>query len=365
MPATTYTLPPNTILHHTEGYLDSRPPAPPVHLVQYDNTLPVLAVSLYAGGQPYTVPENAYVNIRMTKPDGTVIYNPALGVDAARSTAYIQLTPQMTVLDGDFRPILEITANGGVAGTSVLSMHIDPNPVKEEKIQSEDEFLTVQQLAAQAAQAAASAAASAQAAANSQSAAAGSETAAGGSKDSAAGSASSAAANADQAAQDAAQAAQDAQTATEQANAAAASAQAAQEAAEQAQSFVPGNYYTKDETQQLVDTPKNLTMQLLYSYDGTEGKTLTNFDCGDANLLLVYFDTYAPNADFGTYFIVPESSNESDVATVNTNKRCLCYYKFNNHKFTQTYQGYYPEGSSTIESDNTVMIVRKIYALRR
>lgn len=239
MPASeTYTPPTTAILHHTTAYFDSRPPAAPVHIVQYDFTLPIIAAALYSGGQPYTVPADAEVNVRMGKPDGTIIYNPALGVDAARTTAYIQLTPQMTVLAGEFAPVLEVSVGGGVAGTSKIALAIDPNPVPEDKIKSTDEYKTVQQLVALAAASAAAAAESEQKAAASEAAAGSAQTGAETAQTSATGSATSAASSATQAATDAA-------TATQKAEAAAASAQAAQEAAEQAQHVAQGalGYY--------------------------------------------------------------------------------------------------------------------------
>lgn len=234
----TYTPPTTAILHHTTAYFDSRPPSAPVHIVQYDFTLPIVAVALYNGAEPYTVPDGGTVSIRMGKPDGTIVYNPALGLDAARSTAYIAVTPQMTIFAGDFEPVLEVSTDTGVAGTSKFALIISPNPVPEDKIKSTDEYKTVQQLAALAAASAAAAAESAQNAAASETAAGTAQAGAESAQTSATGSATSAASSASQAAADAA-------TATQKAAAAAASAQAAQEAAEQAQQVAQGalGYY--------------------------------------------------------------------------------------------------------------------------
>lgn len=234
----TYTPPTTAILHHTTAYFDSRPPSAPVHIVQYDFTLPIVAVALYNGAEPYTVPNGGTVSIRMGKSDGTIVYNPALGLDAARSTAYIAVTPQMTIFAGDFKPVLEVSSGRGIAATSTLSLIIDPNPVPEDKIKSADEYKTVQQLAALAAASAAAAAESAQNAAASETAAGTAQAGAESAQTGAAGSATSAASSASQAAADAA-------TASQKAAAAAASAQAAQEAAEQAQQVAQGalGYY--------------------------------------------------------------------------------------------------------------------------
>ena len=147
--ATTYTPPSTSVVHHTQVSLTDRSPASVVHVVQYDNTLPVVAVTLTANGQAYTVPSGAAVNVRMKKPDGTYVYNPALGVSENAQTAYIAVTLQMASVSGKASPIIEIVVDGNVAATGTFTMVIDENPVPESAVESTDEFLTIQQLAAQ------------------------------------------------------------------------------------------------------------------------------------------------------------------------------------------------------------------------
>lgn len=147
---------------------DSRALAAPVHLVQYDRTMPVLEVELYRKGEPYAVPAGADINLRMDKKDGHHIYSPALGLSADRTKAYIAVTPQMTTTAGTLYPIIEVMANGGVASTSPLRLQFDPNPVPEDAITSSDEYKTLEQIVADVNNAAASAQNSAAAAKNSE-----------------------------------------------------------------------------------------------------------------------------------------------------------------------------------------------------
>ena len=147
---------------------DSRALAAPVHLVQYDRTMPVLEVELYRKGEPYAVPAGADINIRMDKKDGHHIYSPALGLSADRTKAYIAVTSQMTTTAGTLYPIIEVMANGGVASTSPLRLQFDPNPVPEDAITSSDEYKTLEQIVADVNNAAASAQNSAAAAKNSE-----------------------------------------------------------------------------------------------------------------------------------------------------------------------------------------------------
>lgn len=125
---------------------DSRPDKKVVNLVQYDQTIPVLCVSLKKGGTEYKVPSDADVNIRMDKRDGYHVYNPALGVNAERTIAYFAVTPQMSTGWGDYYPIVEITVSGGIAGSAPIWLHFDRNPLPENAIISSDEYKTIQQL---------------------------------------------------------------------------------------------------------------------------------------------------------------------------------------------------------------------------
>lgn len=151
MAAANYSPPAEALIKATRADFDRRDVVQPVHLVQYDDTLPVLAVALYKGGQPWTLPTGAGVNLRMDKKDGHYVYNPALGVSSDRSTVYMAVTAQMTTGYGTFAPVVEVMAGGGVAGMAALRLDIDRNPVQDGMLESLDEYKTVQVLAAEVA----------------------------------------------------------------------------------------------------------------------------------------------------------------------------------------------------------------------
>lgn len=151
MAATNYSPPAEALIKATRADFDRRDVVQPVHLVQYDDTLPVLAVALYKGGQPWTLPTGADVNLRMDKKDGHYVYNPALGVSSDRATVYLAVTAQMTTGYGTFAPVVEVLAGGGVAGMAALRLEIDRNPVQDGMLESTDEYKTVQVLAAEVA----------------------------------------------------------------------------------------------------------------------------------------------------------------------------------------------------------------------
>ena len=123
----------------------------PINLVQFDKTIPILAVALYKGGTAYKLPEDAEANVRMGKRNNLYVYNPVLGCNEGRSLVYVAVTPQMTTQDGVFYPILEVLAGGGVAGTSPLQLVIQRNPVQEDDLEDTSEAQTLADLVGQAA----------------------------------------------------------------------------------------------------------------------------------------------------------------------------------------------------------------------
>ena len=79
-------------VRYTSTDLSDRTISRPIHLSQYDNKIPILAVTLYNNGKLYTLPDNiTSVSIRLGKPDGTFVYNPALGADPNRSIVYFEM----------------------------------------------------------------------------------------------------------------------------------------------------------------------------------------------------------------------------------------------------------------------------------
>lgn len=140
----------NRILHHTEADLIDRRIPNVVRLVQYDDTLPVIAVDLKAGGVTYILPEGAACNIRIRKPDNTIVYNPALGCDSTRTIVYFEVTPQMGGVIGELQTVLEVILNAKTAGTSPLRIVVENNPIKVDDYESRDEVQTIIQLVGEA-----------------------------------------------------------------------------------------------------------------------------------------------------------------------------------------------------------------------
>lgn len=130
MAAEVMTVPEGRIIHKTYAVLSGAAIPQRVHVTQYDESLPVIACTLYKDGQLYTIPDGASVRLRMNK-NGLPVYHEAIGIDDARHVVYLEITAQMTVLYGEFAMIIEVeTSDGKTAGTSYLRLIVRQNPVQ-------------------------------------------------------------------------------------------------------------------------------------------------------------------------------------------------------------------------------------------
>ena len=131
---------PTGISHATSVDFSKRSVNQPVHIVQYDRSLPILAVSLYNNGQLYRLSEDMEVSIRLGKPDRTFVYNKALGCDSTRTIVYFEITQQMSLFDGEYYPVIEIMDGEKIANSSTIYLVVDRNPVQHDYIESTVEY---------------------------------------------------------------------------------------------------------------------------------------------------------------------------------------------------------------------------------
>ena len=138
MAISTYT--PTGIIHNTSVDFTSRPVSQPIHIVQYDDTLPTLAVEMYQDGQSYALSADATAVLRFGKKDSTFVIVNQLGCSEDRTILYFAIDVQMTIIEGEYRPVIEVTDNSHVASSSPVYMVIDRNPVQRSDIESKVEF---------------------------------------------------------------------------------------------------------------------------------------------------------------------------------------------------------------------------------
>ena len=141
MGVTTYIPPSDRIVHNTAVDFGERwSLGTAVNLMQYDKTLPIIAVSLYSGGQPYTIPSSADLNARVGKSDGTKVYNPVLGCNSTRNVAYIEVTRQISAVYGPALATLELIIEGNIAYSSYILLDVAKNPAPDDAIESTNEY---------------------------------------------------------------------------------------------------------------------------------------------------------------------------------------------------------------------------------
>ena len=141
MSVTTYIPPSDRIIHNTAVDFGERwSLGTAVNLMQYDKTLPIIAVSLYSGGQPYTIPSSADLNARVGKSDGTKVYNPVLGCNSTRNVAYIEVTRQISAVYGPALATLELIIEGNVAYSSYILLDVAKNPAPDDAVESTNEY---------------------------------------------------------------------------------------------------------------------------------------------------------------------------------------------------------------------------------
>ena len=133
------------ILHKTSVDFASRALPKVVHIVQYDNKLPVLEVQLFANSTPYTIPENAAINLRFKKKDRTFIIIQAAGCDESRQVVYFEVSNQMTVDHGFFYSVIEVSIGEEIAASGHFGIEIDRNPVQDDDVKSTYEFKALEQ----------------------------------------------------------------------------------------------------------------------------------------------------------------------------------------------------------------------------
>lgn len=124
----------------------------PIRLVQYDDTLPVAAVTLKCYDQEgqektYIPPTDATLRVKMRKPDDKWVLNDCLGVDA-EGRVYFAFTLQMCVADGTGAWCnIQVTTENGTKHCQKINVQVERNAVQLDDISSTDEYRTLESLA--------------------------------------------------------------------------------------------------------------------------------------------------------------------------------------------------------------------------
>ena len=135
-----YTVKSTDIVHNTSVDLITRWFTKEVHIVQYDNSQPIVAVELFKNSERFVLPDGYEANLRFGKKDRTFIYKPVLGCNQGRDTVYFAVDEQMSMFYGKVNPIIELTYNGAVVGSSSIPFVIDRNPIQIGDVESKSDY---------------------------------------------------------------------------------------------------------------------------------------------------------------------------------------------------------------------------------
>lgn len=124
------------IIHETKVDFMKHIISKPIRLMQYDNSIPIIAVKLFKDDEPFILPDNCEVMFRWSKKDSTYIRDWVLGCDETRQIVYLEVSDNMSFYYGDVNPILELKLGGKVAGSTYFPITIDRNPVQRDDVQS-------------------------------------------------------------------------------------------------------------------------------------------------------------------------------------------------------------------------------------
>ena len=113
-----------SILHYVTVDFTKRFVETPVHLVQYDASLPILAITLMQSGNAFDLPEGSIALLKYGKNDRTFVILDPLGVSSDGSTVFFEVPYQMTVEAGSHNPIVEVWIWHGATLTSCRFMRI-------------------------------------------------------------------------------------------------------------------------------------------------------------------------------------------------------------------------------------------------
>ena len=135
-----YTVKSTDIVHNTSVDLATRWCTREVNIVQYDNSQPIVAVELFKNSERFVLPDGYEANLRFSKKDRTFIYKPVLGCNQGRDTVYFAVDEQMSMFYGKVNPIIELTYNGAVVGSSSIPFVIDRNPIQIGDVESKSDY---------------------------------------------------------------------------------------------------------------------------------------------------------------------------------------------------------------------------------
>lgn len=138
-----YTPPADSVIIDVDVDFVTRPITPPIHLVQYDKVLPVLAIHMYSNRSAYSMPQQSTAAIRVNLGNGAHYYAFAEGRSADFTIVYFVLQAPLCYNPG-FKPgVIEISNSEGLINSSAISIEVEQNPMPEDAIHTDEDYINL------------------------------------------------------------------------------------------------------------------------------------------------------------------------------------------------------------------------------
>lgn len=111
-----------------------------IHLTQYDNTLPVIEVTVTKDSTLFDM-SGLSAEIRWGKPDG---HGCTAEGTISGNTVTFAVTQQMCAVAGICSAIVQLSDGSGIAGTGAFMVLVEPNPINESTITSDSEIADIE-----------------------------------------------------------------------------------------------------------------------------------------------------------------------------------------------------------------------------
>ena len=130
----------NDLIHETSVDFVLRSVSREVHVVQYDNLLPIIKINLFNDDERFEIPNVARINVRLSKIDHTYVYKEITKCNQERNAIYFDVDFQMTVIDSKITFVIELVLGSTVACSSPVALIIDRNPIQQGDVESHSSF---------------------------------------------------------------------------------------------------------------------------------------------------------------------------------------------------------------------------------
>lgn len=124
----------NKIVHTVKVDFINRSVLQPIHLVQYDCGLPIVAVELSTSINDILdiSHKRSTITIKYRDPEGNIHKTNALGVSSDGKIIFFEITKEMTEYCGYTKVVIEIKQKNSIVQANYIFLDVEENPIQSE-----------------------------------------------------------------------------------------------------------------------------------------------------------------------------------------------------------------------------------------